>query len=143
MMQVDHIIKHHLGAKNPANAPSCRADYQPTLEDYVQPKNILNLTAVQIPLDLEHDLFRELPLNDLAKNLASDQLTDNARGWEWDDNVLLHYGKIYMPAFLREQVIQAYHDDLLARHFKVHHTEDLVRHLYYWLKLKELVFSYI
>ena len=143
MMQVDHIIKHCPEAKNPADAPSCRADYQPTPEDYVQPKNILNLTTVQIPLDLEHDLFRELPLDDLAKDLAPDQLTVNTGGWEWDDNILLHHGKIYVPASLREQVIQACHDDLLAGHFGVHCTEDLVRCLYYWLKLRELVSSYI
>ena len=57
---------------------------------------------------------------------------------------MLHQeGLAYIPEVIRMELISRRHDDLLAGHFGIKKTQELVARKYYWLTLKADVESYI
>ena len=55
------------------------------------------------------------------------------RPWsEWDNGLLSHNDRIYVPEALRTKIIEQHHDDPMAGHFGVQKTLELLARRYYW-----------
>ena len=52
-------------------------------------------------------------------------------GWEEVKGVLQYRGLLYIPEIIRSEVISCHHDDLLAGHFGINKTRELVSQKYY------------
>ena len=57
--------------------------------------------------------------------------------------MLQYQGLSYVPKIIRSEVISRHHDDLLAEHFGIDKTRELVGRKYYWLSLRRDVESYV
>ena len=71
---------------------------------------------------------------------------DSARlleGWEDVERVLQYQRLPYVPAIIRFEVINYHHDDLLAGHFGIDKTKELVGRKYYWPSLRRDVKSHV
>ena len=64
-------------------------------------------------------------------------------GWEDVEGVLQYQELPYVPEIIRSEVISRHHDDLLAGHFGIDKTRELVGRKYYWLSLRRDVESYV
>ncbi len=63
--------------------------------------------------------------------------------WEENaDGVLCHQGLLYVPKIVTIELISKYHDDLLASHFGIDKTRELIARKYYWLTLRKDVKAY-
>ena len=58
-------------------------------------------------------------------------------GWEEVKRVLQYWGLPYIPEFIRYELINCHHDDLLARYFGIDKIRELVGRKYYWSSLKK------
>ena len=57
---------------------------------------------------------------------------------------VLHYqGLPYVPELIRTELISQHHDDLLASHFGIEKTRELIARKYYWETLRRNVESYV
>ena len=77
-----------------------------------------------------------------ARKLRADQQFDQ-QGWENLDGVLHHQGFPYIPEIIRTELINRYHDDLLAGHFGIEKTRKLIAQKYYWPTLRHDVEDYV
>ena len=78
-----------------------------------------------------------------------DQVTREIRekgwkeGWEKIDGVLHCKGLLYLPEIIRTEIISKHHDDLLAGHFGIQKTRELVARKYYWPTLRADIEAYV
>ena len=79
--------------------------------------------------------------NDKAKLLRSS--ADLPEGWENVEGVLQYQGLLYVPEIIRSEVISCHHNNLLAGHFGIDKTRELVGQKYYWPSLRRDVESYV
>ena len=57
---------------------------------------------------------------------------------------MLQYQRLqYVPEIICSEVMSCYHDDLLAEHFGINKTRELVGRKYYWPSLRKDVKSYV
>ena len=78
--------------------------------------------------------------NEEAKVLRAEGLLE---GWEDVEGVHQYQGLPYVPEIIRSEVISRHHNDLLARHFSIDKTRELLGRKYYWPSLRRDVESYI
>ena len=64
-------------------------------------------------------------------------------GWKDVEGVLQYQGLPYVPKIICSKVISRYHDDLLAEHFSIDKTRELVGQKYYWPSLRKDVKNYV
>ena len=88
-------------------------------------------------------------------NLRLSELQDNDKeskvlragglpeGWEEVEGVLQYQGLPYVPEIIRSKVISCHHNDLLAGHFGINKTKELVGRKYYWPSLRKDVEDYV
>ncbi len=75
-----------------------------------------------------------------AKKLRSEGLLE---GWEDIKQVLHYYGLPYIPKVIRSELISRHHDDLLAGHFGIKKTWELIAKKHYWPTLRQDVKVYV
>ena len=63
-------------------------------------------------------------------------------GYEDVDGVLHHQELPFVPKIIRTELISRYYDDLLAGHFGIDKTKELISRKYYWPSLKKDVKAY-
>ena len=78
--------------------------------------------------------------NKKAKALKAGGLSE---GWKEVEGVFQYRGLPYIPEIIHYKVISYYHNDLLAKHFGIDKTRELVGQKYYWPSLRRDVKSYI
>ena len=66
-----------------------------------------------------------------------------SKGWEDVEGVLQYQRLPYVPEIIRSELISRHHNDLLARHFGIDKTTELVGRKYYWPGLRRDVESYV
>ena len=64
-------------------------------------------------------------------------------GWEDINSVLHHQGLPFVPEAIHIELISRHHEDLLADHFDIDKTKELIGRKYYWLSLKKDVEAYV
>ncbi len=64
-----------------------------------------------------------------AKKLRSEQVLPES--WEDIKQVLHYQGLPYVPKVIRSELISRYHNDLLAGHFGIEKTRELIAKKYY------------
>ena len=64
-------------------------------------------------------------------------------GWENSDGVLHHQGQLFVPEIIWTELISCHHNDLLAGHFGIDKTRELIGRKYYWLSLRKDVETYV
>ena len=64
-------------------------------------------------------------------------------GWKDVEGVLQYQGLPYVPEIIRSKVISRHHNDLLAGHFGIDKTRELIGRKYYWPSLRRDVESYV
>ncbi len=64
-------------------------------------------------------------------------------GWEDIKGVLKYQGLPYLPEIIRYEILSKHHDDLLAGHFGIDKTRELVARKYFWLILRRDVEAYV
>ena len=84
--------------------------------------------------------FQELQEED---DQAKEIRADKPEGWEESDRVLQHQGLPYVPEIIRTKLVSRHHDDLLAGHFGIEKTGELLARKYYWPSLHHDVEDYI
>ena len=64
---------------------------------------------------------------------------------DWKDvkGVLQYQGLLYVREIIRFKVISCHHDDLLADHFGIDKTQELIGRKYYWPSLKRDIKTYV
>ncbi len=65
------------------------------------------------------------------------------KGWEEIEEVLYHHGLPYVLEIVKTELISKHHDDLLASHFGIDKTQELIAQKYCWLTLYRDVEAYI
>ena len=65
------------------------------------------------------------------------------KGWKDVKRVFQYQGLPYVPKLIHSKVISYYHNDLLAKHFSIAKTRELVGQKYYWSSLRKNVKIYI
>ena len=68
---------------------------------------------------------------------------EKRKGWEDSEGVLHHQGLPYVLEFIRTELISMHHNDLLADHFGIEKTRELVARKYYWEILRRDVKNYV
>ena len=63
--------------------------------------------------------------------------------WEDSDRILYHQSLPYVPEIIRTKLISRHYDDLLAGHFGIEKTQELVARKYYWETLRHNVEVYV
>ena len=66
-----------------------------------------------------------------------------SESWKDVEGVLQYQKLSYVPAIICSEVISYHHNDLLAGHFGINKTSELVGRKYYWPSLRRDVKSYI
>ena len=85
--------------------------------------------------------LQELQQEDnFAQKARADGLKE---GWEDSEGVLHHQGLPYVPEIIRTELISKHHDDLLAGHFGIEKTRELIARKYYWPSLRADVEAYV
>ena len=70
----------------------------------------------------------------LARRIRDQGLKD---GWEKDVDRVLHHQRLpYVPEVIRTELLSRHHNDLLAGHFGINKTRDLIARKYYWPSLQ-------
>ena len=64
-------------------------------------------------------------------------------GWKDVKRVLQYQGLPYVSEIIRSEMISYHHNDLLAGHFGIDKTRELVGQKYYWPSLRRDVESYV
>ena len=68
---------------------------------------------------------------------------DLPEGWKDVERVLQYYRLPYVPAIIRSEVLSCHYNDVLAEHFGIDKTRELVGQKYYWPSLRRNIESYI
>ena len=68
---------------------------------------------------------------------------DLPEGWKDVERVLQYQRLTYVPEIIRSEVISRHHNNLLAGHFGINKTRELIGRKYYWSSLRRDVKSYI
>ena len=76
-----------------------------------------------------------------ARKLRAEQLVKD--DWQDIDGVLHYQGLPYVPKIIRTELISRHHDDLLAGHFGIEKTRELIARKYYWPTLCHDVEDYV
>ena len=88
-----------------------------------------------------------LKLSALQENNKGVQLFRGSEGlledWEDIEGVLQYQGLSYVPEIICSKVISCQNNNLLAGHFGIDKTQELVGRKYYWPKLRRDVESYV
>jgi len=74
--------------------------------------------------------------------LGNEKPTGAIKPWKIGRNGLLLYkDRVYIPSnpAIRAELLQRYHDDLLAGHFGINKTAALLRRKYHWIKMEDNV----
>ena len=79
--------------------------------------------------------------NEEAKHLRGS--TGFLEDWEEIEGVLQYQELRYVPENIRSEVISRHHNDLLAGHFGIDKTKEVVGRKYYWLSLRKNVENYV
>ena len=89
----------------------------------------------------------KLQLSELQENGKEAKLLKSSAGlpedWKDVERVLQYQELSYVPEIICSKVISRYHDDLLAEHFGIDKTRELVSRKYYWPSLKRDVKTYV
>ncbi len=75
-----------------------------------------------------------------AMKLRSERLPE---GWEDIEHVLHYQGLPYVLKIIRSKLISRHHNDLLAGHFGIEKTRELIARKYYWPTLRRDVEAYV
>ena len=59
------------------------------------------------------------------------------------DGVLYHQGLPFVPEAIQTEIINQHHNDLLAGHFGIDKTKDLIGRKYYWPNLRKDIEAYV
>ena len=78
--------------------------------------------------------------DDEARKIRAEGPKDD---YEEVDGVLHHQGLPFVPEAIRTELISRHHNNLLARHFGIDKTRELIGRKYYWSSLKKDVESYV
>ena len=64
---------------------------------------------------------------------------------DWQDikSVLYYQGLPYIPEIIRIELISKHHNDLLAGHFSIKKTQELIAQKYYWPTLRHNINNYV
>lgn len=102
-------------------------------------------SAISVPLGNEQarSICKELPelladdnhAANVRRSLEAPEVMLSLAGNPWtleEDEVLLYDGRLYIPPSLRTSLIQRHHDNLLAGHFGLEKTLNLLKQYYYW-----------
>ena len=65
------------------------------------------------------------------------------KDWKDVEGVLQYRGLPYMPEIIRSKVISCQHNDLLAGHFGIDETRELISRKYYWPSLRRDIETYV
>ena len=88
-----------------------------------------------------------LRLSELQENDEEAKLLRSSAGlpesWKDVEGVLQFQGLAYFPEIIRSKVLSCHHNGVLAEHFGIDKTRELVGRKYYWLSLKRDVESYV
>ena len=69
--------------------------------------------------------------------------TEYLKGCDNIDDVLHHQSLPYIPEIIQTKLISKYHNNLLAGHFGIKKTHELVAQKYYWILLCHNVKDYV
>ena len=64
-------------------------------------------------------------------------------GWTEVERVLHYQGLLYLPEIIRTEIIRRHHNNLLAGHFCIEKTRDLVAQKYYGPTLRADIDTYL
>ena len=96
---------------------------------------------------LLHDLqSKDKRVQDVIQQTPSGKRLLASKAWSFDKDGLLRYGKaIYVPdgGAVREELIRKCHDDVLAGHFGVDKTLELLKRKYHWHGMATEVSDYV
>ena len=87
-------------------------------------------------------LYKLQAKDEKAQKLRADQQLGQ-QGWDDIDRVLHQQGLLYVPEIIRTELISGHHDDLLAGHFGIEKTSELIARKYYWPTLYHDVEDYV
>ncbi len=87
-----------------------------------------------VELTREDDHAKEV-LEQLEQPVANSLSGLSGQPYSHVDGRLYHEGKIYVPAALRDVILDRYHDAPLAGHFGAEKTQALIQRKYFWPKL--------
>ena len=80
-------------------------------------------------------------MNEKAQKLkATEELQE---GWTDIDGVLHHQGLPFVPEVIQTEFISQHHNNLLASHFGINKTRELIGRKYYWPSLRKDVEAYV
>ena len=84
----------------------------------------------------------------LAEQQKSDKEAQKIRakslkGYKELNGILYHQGVVFVPKTIRIKTISWYHNDLLAGHFGIDKTKELVGQKYYWPSLQRDIEDYV
>ncbi len=79
--------------------------------------------------------------NKEIKNLRSEQVL--LKGWEDIKQVFHYQGLPYVLKVIHSELINRHHDDLIAGHFGIEKTWELIAKKYYWPTLRRDVEAYV
>ena len=68
---------------------------------------------------------------------------EKCESWEEIDGVLHYQVLPYVPELIKTELISRYHNDLLAGHFGIKKTQELVARKYYWKTIRRDVENYV
>ena len=90
------------------------------------------------------DVFLEKKASILPKVTKLNQHAIELQEGQTDiDGVLHHQGLLFMPKVIWTELISRHHDDLMASHFGINKTRELIGRKYYWPSLKKDVEAYV
>ncbi len=65
------------------------------------------------------------------------------KDWEKIERTLHHQSLSYIPTIICTELISRHYDDLLARHFGIEKTQELIAQKYYWPLLCHNIETYL
>ncbi|KAK9327262.1 hypothetical protein V1520DRAFT_58007, partial [Lipomyces starkeyi] len=101
----------HTAGDGPSRRPDYRIDEADHPQEFLRFAN-LQLAALTLGTDVDQEYRHARSTDELAIEMREKKPT----GWEETDGILLHEGRIYIPATLRTKVIQRTHDGPLTGH---------------------------
>ena len=79
-------------------------------------------------------------LDNEARKIGAERLEDNYK----EVDGVLHYQELpFIPEVIQTELISQDHNDLLAEHFSINKTKELVGRKYYWPSLQKDVEAYV
>ncbi len=84
-----------------------------------------------------------LELQDDDKDVMKLRSEELPEGWKDIKQVLHYQGLLYVPKVIRLGLISRHHNDLLAGHFGIEKTRELITRKYYWPMIQRDVEAYV